>query len=298
MSEEILELNNIKEPEVEPEDKKCAPGVEFKDGSCINLELLVILAEEYNKLNDNSIRLSQKTQALNPSKYKQYLVSKLQDRLGGTQRSWIKQRFIDNLNNKSIEELTKFTFRPEGPSGSFKWLNTIDINESMEQYEKKYPEFKFMGAVPIDFDKLELLGIKDLNYKIMTDTGKTKLGFVFNLDRHDQPGSHWVGLYTDLSKAQIYFFDSYGIEPHKNIKTLMKRIARAMKNELNFTEQDITLRWNTIRHQYENSECGVYSINFILRLLRGDDFDTIIESKTPDKKVNKCRNVYFTKELK
>ena len=45
---------------------------------------------------------------------------------------------------------------------------------------------------------------------------------VINLDTHDKGGSHWVGLYTDLLKKQIYFFDSYGHKPEKEIKNFMK----------------------------------------------------------------------------
>ena len=32
------------------------------------------------------------------------------------------------------------------------WLNTLDIEAVMKQYEKKYNNFIFIGPVPIDFD--------------------------------------------------------------------------------------------------------------------------------------------------
>ena len=50
-----------------------------------------------------------------------------------------------------------------------------------------------------------------------------------------------------------------------------------------------------MKHQQGNSECGVYSINFILRLLKGKSFDHITSKRLSDEKVNKCRNVYFNK---
>ena len=74
----------------------------------------------------------------------------------------------------------------------------------MEQYEKKYNDFKFFGAVPIDFDELPFLGIKDINFDELYNSGK-KLGFVFNLDEHWQSGSHWVALYSDLEKIKYIF---------------------------------------------------------------------------------------------
>lgn len=275
-------------------DKKCAPGISFDAGSCIKLNVLVEMAKAYNKENSNQIKLQQNLEILNPRKYKKYLVSEFNKRLGKkctTQKCWTEQSFIKNLKQISRDELEKYTFRPDGPDGRFEWLNTININEVMTQYEKKNPQFKFLGAVPIDFDDFERFGIKNLNYNNLMKNGKTKLGVVFNLDEHDQPGSHWVSMYSDLEKGQVYFFDSYGTKPEPRIRKLMRRIANYCRVGVGI--KNLQVDYNKVRHQYENSECGVYSINFIARLLRGDSFENICNSKIPDKKINKCRNVYF-----
>ena len=56
-----------------------------------------------------------------------------------------------------------------------------------------------------------------------------------------------------------------------------------------------TLSWFRVkRHQYKNSECGVYSMNFIIRLLNGESFKNITENKTLDDPMNRCRDKYFT----
>ena len=57
--------------------------------------------------------------------------------------------------------------------------------------------------------------------------------------------------------------------------------------------EDIVIKYNTFKHQFKNSECGVYSINFILRLLKGEKFKKITEEITLDDDINKCREVYF-----
>jgi hypothetical protein len=65
-------------------------------------------------------------------------------------------------------------------------------------------------------------------------------------------------------------------------------------NKPNYIEQKIkTIKFNQNRHQFKNSECGVYSINFILRLLKGETFENICSNITTDDQVNKCREVYF-----
>ena len=51
--------------------------------------------------------------------------------------------------------------------------------------------------------------------------------------------------------------------------------------------------YNHNRHQYKNSECGVYSLNFILRLLNGESFKNITENGLLDDAVNLCRDKYF-----
>lgn len=285
-------------------DKRCAPHLTFDGGSCIKINLLVEMAKAYNadmqggnKTGGDKmmIKLYDELEMLNPKKYKKYLLKqfsdKLQDKCGVDQRCWTEQSFIKNMQKIAKEELDKYTFRPTGPQGRFEWLNTLHINDVMNQYEKKYNDFKFLGAVPMDFDKLEYLGIKDLDYKNLVKNGKTKLGFVFNLDNHNQSGSHWVALYADIKQGSVLFFDSYKMVPTPEIRKLMRRIALFCKNEMGI--QKLKIDRNKIRHQYENSECGVYSINFITRLLRGDSFEKICEDRTPDKKVNKCRNTYF-----
>ena len=50
---------------------------------------------------------------------------------------------------------------------------------------------------------------------------------------------------------------------------------------------------NETRHQFGNSECGMYSLNFILELLEGKSFNEVCSSKIPDTKVNHLRPIFF-----
>lgn len=288
-------IENVESSEVKnkKEDFKCAPSKKFENGSCLSLNLLVEMAKAYNEEYDDKIELNSTIELLNPPKYKKYLVkvfSKRLDRVCDNQKCWIKQKFINRLNNKIQEELQENTFRPDGPQDTT-WLNTNNINDTLTQYETKYPDFKFLGSVPIDFDDLPIYGFKNLDFKELMEKGKNKLGVVFNLDEHYKTGSHWVGLFADLEKGQVYFFDSYGIKPPERIVIFMRRIAKFIKNELSiFPKVD----YNKTRNQYKGSECGVYSISFILRMLKDGDFETITNNVIKDDKINVCRQVYFT----
>jgi hypothetical protein len=44
-------------------------------------------------------------------------------------------------------------------------------------------------------------------------------------------GSHWTALYSDLNNGGIYYFDSYGNEPPREVQVLMQRIKK-QGNEL------------------------------------------------------------------
>ena len=56
--------------------------------------------------------------------------------------------------------------------------------------------------------------------------GKNKIAIVFNLDRHDQPGSHWVSLFIDLECKFIFYFDSAGNPIPEEIKVLKDRLIK------------------------------------------------------------------------
>jgi len=280
-------------------NNKCAPGNIFKNGTCISLDLINDMIVSYNKFNpSNTIDIKNNT---NDKKYLvEQLKKKLYDKCGENQLCWIEQPFINDLSIVKQDELRKYTFRVQGPSIGTEWLNTIHIEDIMQQYERIYNSFKFLGAVPIDFNSLRILGFSDLNFDDLLNKGKYKLGVVFNLDEHNQPGSHWVGLYANLKKNQVYFFDSYGVKPEKRINDFMNRIKNYLIEKLKKEEtrddiikKIIDVKYNKIRHQFKGSECGVYSVNFILRMLRGDDFISICQSRISDDNINKCRRVYF-----
>lgn len=289
--EEILQL---KEEPVGEEDKKCAPSKIFENGSCIPLDDLIEMANAYNAENENNKIILYSQLNLNPKQFKLYLLKQFKKRFANVcdnQKCWIEQRFMKNINKQTKQELNKFTWRPEGPDKPDGWLNTLQINDVMAQYEKKYIDYKFLGAVPIDFEDLNL-EISKINFEnLINKEKKTKIGVVYNLDPHDKPGSHWCALYADLKAGQILFSDSYGVRPHKNIRKFMRTIARFCQN--NLAIRDIVVDFNKERAQFLGSECGVYGVSFILRMLKGESFEEINKSKISDAKINKCRRVYF-----
>lgn len=289
----------LRSSEINPQDKKdykCAPGKIFEDGSCISLSDLIPMAEAYNndKVNEGSkIKLDRSVEILNPKKYKRYLIQQFNKRLNkvcDSQRCWLEQDFMKHIKRPEVREnLLENTFRPVGPQGKFEWLNTVNITQVVEQYENQYPDFKFLGAVPMDFDDLPYVGLDKVDFAKLKKEGKMKIGIIFNLDEHHKPGSHWVSLYADLQKGGVYYFDSYGTAPEERVRKLMRRIVRGIKE----TGGKETVDYNKNRHQYGGSECGVYSINFIIQQLEGTKFQDICNKIMKDSEINKKRDIYF-----
>lgn len=178
-----------------------------------------------------------------------------------------------------------------GPNGSTTWLNTSHINNVMKFYEVIYPNFKFMGAVPQDCFQYSQCNLGKTSFDKLLNEGKTQIGIIFNLDKHNQGGSHWVALWLDLNKGQCYYCDSVGNPPLKDSSEYMDNFCYWYKNK---TKKDADKRINTKRYQYDGSECGVYSMNFIIRMLNGEEtFDEIINHPLSFKQINACRVVYF-----
>lgn len=287
---------------IEPKSKSdmvCAPGLKFEAGSCARLAVLVELAKAYNMSASQAdqIRMSPNLEILNPQKYKAYLVDQIGKRVGDkctTQKCWGQQEFVRNMKENARTEFIRYTHRPNSPQGKFEWLSTFDINDVMDQYYNKNRGYKFFGAVPMDFADLPSAEIGRADYNRYYQQGIHKIGVIFNLDNHDQPGSHWTAMYTDFDIGNIFYFDSFGTKPEPRVRALMRQQARFLQSQGKDINK-IRVDYNKVQHQKGNSECGVYSINFLVRMARGDDFDKLCNNPISDKQINKCRRVYFDK---
>jgi len=223
----------------------------------------------------------------------------LEVRLGcrpGDEVCLLRKSGLSEAEKKNIE---KSAFRPKMPSDWNKdlntWLSDDDIRMVMRQYEEAYPEFKFLEVVPIDFsaqdpyNKTEKKCIVEtfckVDFKELRAQGKTKIGAVFNLDPSYKGGSHWVGLFINIRKKEVNYFDSYGIAPPE-------QIARFMRN-LTLQDKKLKLQFNSRRFQYKDSECGMYSMIFIISMLIGIDFKYFCRHPISDLEAQKFREFLY-----
>ena len=178
------------------------------------------------------------------------------------------------------------------------WLDSNNISNVLNQYEEAYSDFEFMGPFPIDFaapDPYQDAGGKkkclmnevcELRVTTALSNGTKCIGIVYNLDPHFKSGSHWVANYIDVEAHECYYFDSYGMAPPMQVARFMKWL----------TTQDpqMKLFYNSRRLQYSNTECGVYCIYFIIRMLEGDKFLQITRRKPKDDDMLDLRDWLFS----
>ena len=161
---------------------KCAPSKKFSEGSCFTLDNLKNIAIEYNKNHSDKIQVDKLN---NKKDLLRELNGKFKKKYGcgeQEQTCWLNSKLVRGINDR---DLKYNTFRPKGPSKQFEWLSTHDIESVMKQYQYKFKDFKFLGAMPSDFDELPIYGTTELEFNRL-EKSTPKIAAVINLDTHDQ----------------------------------------------------------------------------------------------------------------
>ena len=276
----------------------CSPYSELNSSknTCYTNNDLIKLKDLWNSRHSDNIIKSDC-----PKKIHEVLTEKL-SRICDKESCW-----LNKIMNKDEIKKNNFlkVFAPKSPvewkSNPNEWLSSSDITNVMRQYEKAYKCFSFIGPSPIDFDNRKLYGkcvweeLCNFNLGDYIDDKKNKIGIIFNTDPHYLDGSHWVSLFINIKKKIIFYFDSVGSKIPSEIKLFIERIKKqgalyniSFKYESNYG----------FAHQKSNTECGVYSLYFIVQLLK--DTKSVKDFKTKkfhDKYIEKFRKIYFNEKI-
>lgn len=285
----------------------CNPNVKgktIKNNSCFTSEVLGELRKSYNLHHPNN-KIIQKND--------KSIWNELKKRMSTCSRE---DCWFSTITNPEVKNrLIRMTFAPKQPKEWKKnpstWLSNYDILNVLKQYEKAHTNFRFIGPTPIDFDSKPVDNNSVCVWKELctfqlskfVDKGIKKIGVVFNLDRHDQPGSHWTSLFIDLEDKIIFYMDSAGDTIPKEVNKLVERIMN-QGLELFTPIQFVYHENHPFTHQYGNNECGMYSLYFIITMLLNktdrkkfktiqDKINYFKKHRIPDKYVFSYRKKYF-----
>lgn len=246
-------------------------------GSCLTLQELQSVAALYNRNVKNAKDKIPKSKFRSSSGLVKALNEKLKPNCKGNEdHCWLDQPYV---KSSPLYHKLKQNFRPEKPASwnrnEREWLNTLDIMDVMKQYERMDKTFKFLGVFPIDFAQETSPGVCivqemcKFDIRNLISNGFIHCGIVFNLDKHNQPGSHWVATYINVNpespKFGLCYYDSAGIRPKPMILDWLKTVKSQM---VDYFPPDIAKRivtkYNHEQHQFQNTECGVFSMLFII----------------------------------
>lgn len=295
----------------------CSPAANSKsvqkNSTCFTPDVLLKIKQEFNKdFPQNPIVTNEVRE----------IWQQLHDRLTSTKcKGKNESCWLSIIDDKNLaEQIKEHIFAPEQPpewrTKPDEWLSNFDIFNVIKQYEEvdEYKDFKATSPSCIDFDSMrkgtKMCVSEELCKFSLTGwmkKGKTKFGIVFNLDKHTESGSHWVTLFVDITNKIMFFFDSAGNGLPKEINKLMNRIDKEAK------KMGIILkRYDNDHHNHQkgNTECGMYSLFFMITMLTGkipsqpeyvmsmdERVELFLKKKIPDKMVFDYRDLYFNEEL-
>ena len=275
----------------------CSPSVEKNSFSCFSNEDLFKLKDKWNeKYPHNKI-------TTNDTKVIWRMLKFYLKRNCDKESCWVK--YVTDDQGEKDELLDSFS--PKSPlnwkNNPNEWLSSVEIINVMRQYEKAYKCFQFLGPSPIDFDDPKAYGTcvwEDLckfNLPYYIRKKKFKIGIIFNTDPHFKDGEHWISLFINCKKKIIFFFDSAGSKIPPRILKLVNKImyqGERMNPPILFQfDQNYP-----VEHQYENTECGVYALYFIVQMLKDKISGEYLKKKIlPDNYIQQFRKIYFNEEL-
>jgi hypothetical protein len=232
------------------------------------------------------------------------------DKCGGSGREWC---WVDAIGPeaKHSTSITK-NLRPVKPSEWYKephaWLSNRDIEVVMKQYaDVKDNHYAFLGVFPIDFHIKDAYGkcmyeeICLLNIETYAKKRIKYIGFITNLDKHDEPGSHWTSTFVCIDKNMpccgAYYYDSVSRLPPPDVKMFMENVKK--KIDALDGPHECKLGYSKRREQSGNTECGMFSMIYQLRWLKGLQknpnalFKDIMSNPLNDKDVHNYRDILF-----
>jgi hypothetical protein len=286
----------------------CSPSI-TNCKTCYSLIQLKNIAKNYNKYH----KQNNSDKSININQNKEYLWKELQKvnntECKNNEYCWLKQNYMKL--NANLDKYTQ-NFRPETPkewkNHPSTWLNTYNILDVMKQYEDKYKKFKFIGVFPIDFmseynynNKCISQEMCSLNLNNLYKKNIRRIGIIFNLDKHNQSGSHWVSLFINFNKNNknfgAFYYDSNGISPPLEVVQFIEVIKKQIYELYNNLEKNkFKFVYNTKRHQFKGTECGMFSLYFMNECLKNINFDKFINNKKlNDDYVFQLRDKYYTK---
>lgn len=284
-----------------------------------NKSSLLLLINAWNDVNTiNKIDYNKKdTIAILTEKLNEQMQKILQTKMN---TSWIWIDIIKYLASKQhkpeiinrLRDIEHKLLRPSQPTDWInnpqEWLSNYDIQNVLNQYQSiPVLKYKFLGVFSIDFGLKKdntCLFSRHCNINIAKIIASNKIkyiGFITNLSRSSEPGTHWTSSFFVLDPSLPsfggYYYDSTSGKIPRDLQPVFVDIKKQAEE---LFKKPFNIYVNNKKHQYGNNACGLFSIAFQVRwilLLRKNNQtvmkDVINHPSFTDKKMDVLRLKYF-----
>jgi hypothetical protein len=264
----------------------CAPSNNSTlQNSCFTENQILKICKSYNSTCDKKSRIKTANRNIN-SIYKE-LKSKLNNI---DEYLWIENNkntkflsndeiqgiFVPKMPNEWCNNIQTWRNQTNNNNINAPWLSNFDIDKVIKQYYNKYHNFIYLGTYPIDFQQYNIFGcvsnLCGFNIDNILSKNKNCFGLVLNTDKHTQSGTHWISIFCNIRTRTFYFFNSANNKKN-NIPPEVIKFAKDVEQQVfKLYNKKLEFKFNNnVIHQSSNSECGIYSIYFILSLLDADE---------------------------
>ena len=223
---------------------------------------------------------------------------KVEDKVGKEKCVLKKLSESGKIDPEIVRKELKNNYKISGPTNT-DLLSNIEIDKFMRQIAHFYPKFFACPFAMVDFVNyghfLSKMSIEQLYPRYDT------FGCVINSDLHTGGGKHWMALYIDMRGREwtVEFFNSSGNRPvmewqdwQIRIKNEMEKLIPKVKAAVQPQTANI-VNVTKIKHQKSRTECGLYSLYYILCRTMGIKWDKFTNIKVPDSEMMKFRQHLF-----
>ena len=215
-------------------------------------------------------KLAKKTQKYNVYKLSGWDADQLNTQLNNQKDPTLGRRNFIITNLRGLDQNSPTKTETSTKSGNGKIIEKLakskgKYNSALydtELVEILAPYREFQGVIMRD----ELKALLDK----MNERDEDKFGFIMNLDKSSQQGSHWIAIYCDLrDKKMIGYYNSFGVSIPADILKVLKDFVK--KRGMPYY---IKIKDNGVVHQVnESNRCGYHASRFLINMFKNQSFE-------------------------
>lgn len=203
---------------------------------------------------------------------------------------------INILGKREAEKALKYYFKAQGPTKSTALLDNFNIDNTLELWATHSVKLFGKRFYHIPFQMIDFMEknteLARVDLKNLIDQGYDCFGVVLNTDVSTGRGKHWFCIYGELSpeKVTIEFFNSSGRPPMDPVREWIEKTAIKLRKDGIEVDE---VRAVDKQLQKSNTECGMWSLMYILLRLKGKPSSWFFDARANDKEMIALRKYIF-----